>query len=302
MSNNTNEGLFQIRDLLSEAATFLTDAGIESPRLEAQILLAHQLQTDRTALLVREDEPVSPEEAEAFRALVRSRGAGEPLQYLTGGQEFMGRTFRCRPGVLVPRDDTGVLVEAVLEKFGDHSGWRDVADIGTGTGIIGITLKLERPALNIWCTDVSARALELARDNARQLGADVLVVESDLLNGFVQMGDRLDVVVSNPPYIRRSDMDGLPADVRREPALALDGGADGLVYVRRLAAGARDVLRPGGMLAVEIGWDQGEEVAEIFAQTGYNGIEVRSDWGGRDRVVLGMWGSSNDGEKNQGIE
>lgn len=282
MCNKGDHRLFQIKELLSEAAGFLRAAGIEEPRLEAGLLLAQVLEMERTRLLMEEDRIVEKEPEGIFRDLIRRRADGEPFQYLTGHKEFMGREFLVDSRVLIPRNDTAVLAEAVME----HTPRGILVDVCTGSGILAVTLKLSFPELDVYGLDLSEGALAVARENGRRLGAEVTWLKSDLLEGLPEV--RPDVVMANPPYIPTGDLEGLPGDVRREPAGALDGGEDGLFLYRRLVPQAAGILKNGGLLAVEIGYNQGEEVKDLFLQAGFAAVEIRKDYAGLSRVVLGV--------------
>jgi release factor glutamine methyltransferase len=240
------------------------------------VLVAHLAGRDRSWVLAHPDAP-GPE---GLDDLVARRAAGEPLAYLLGWREFAGHRFEVRPGVLVPRQETETLVEAVLDGPGGT-----VLDVGTGTGCLAVTIKLARPNWLVAAVDVSRTAVRLARANAQRLGAEVFVVRGDLLTAF--HGQRFAVIVSNPPYVRL-DAD-LPRDVRWEPPEALFAGPDGLGAYRRLAEQARGRLVPWGRLVVEIGDDMEAAVAEVFAGQGWTVQAVRPDLAGRPRAMtLGL--------------
>src|SRR5690606_35254694 len=228
-------------------------AGIDSPRLEAQILLAHALSCQRVQLYTAFDKPLGAGELATYRELVKRRLAGEPVAYLVGEQEFWSLPFRVDASVLIPRHDTETLIEVVLDEVGsrgERAAALRIADIATGSGAIAVTLAKELGAAAVVATDVSAQAAAVAASNAARHGV------ADRVD--VRVGDALeplageapfDVLVSNPPYVPSGDIAGLAAEVRAEPRLALDGGADGLTVLRRLVSGAGRHLAPGGLLA-----------------------------------------------------
>lgn len=280
-----------IKGVLSEAASFFAKRGIENAPLEAQVLLAHVLGWERARLLSRLNEPLDEESRQRFQILVRKRGEGYPLQYLTGHQEFMSLDFVVTPQVLIPRDDTEVLVQAALDLKGSFPGKANLVDVGTGSGIVAVALKKYWPEAQIFAVDISPEALAVARLNAQRHGADVHFFQGDLLQPFLAGGESstsFHLVVSNPPYIPSKILPTLQKEVTFEPKIALDGGEDGLKFYRRLVREAWQVLDPGGWLLVEIGWDQGERVKKLFAAQGYSAVQILPDWAGRSRVVKGQ--------------
>ena len=262
-------------------------AGIDSPRLAAQILLAHALGINRVQLYVQHDKPLGPDELGRYRELVRRRLGGEPVAYLTGGQEFWSLPLAVDPRVLVPRRDTETLVELILDQV-DRAAALRIADLGTGSGAIALALARELPHARLVATDRSADALAVAEDNAARLGraARGELREGDLY-GALAAGERFDVLASNPPYVASGDIDRLAPEVRREPRAALDGGPDGLDHLRRLVAGAAGhLVSPGGLLALEHGFDQGPAVrAEIDASSAFQPAATRADLAGQPRVT-----------------
>ena len=273
--------------LLEWTTRRFADAAIDSPRLAAQILLAHALGIDRVQLYVQHDKPLGPEELGRYRDLVRRRLAGEPVAYLTGRQEFWSLPLAVDPRVLVPRRDTETLVEVVLDRV-DRGAPLAIADIGTGSGAVALALARELPQARVVATDRSAEALAVAGENALRLG---MAERIELRDGdlFAALGaeERFDVVASNPPYVASGEIARLAPEVRREPSAALDGGADGLDLLRRLAAGAASHLAlPGGLLALEHGFDQGPAVRGFIDATGaFAPAETRADMAGQPRVT-----------------
>lgn len=276
-----------IRKVLTWTTQHFEKRQVDAPRLTAEILLSYVLKLSRVRLYVDLDRPLSKEELGAYRALIERRMAGEPTQYLTGVREFYNRAFKVDARVLIPRPETELLVEAALRMLPKDAPGRAL-DVCTGSGCIAISLAAERPQATVIATDLSPDACALAQENAQALGvADrVSVLQGDLF-APVPAGERFQVVVSNPPYIASEEIPGLSAEVRREPKLALDGGPDGLVAVRRVVTGARQWLEPGGLLAMEIGEDQGPAVLELLRAAGYADARVEKDLERRERMAFG---------------
>lgn len=274
--------------LLDWTTRRFADAGIDSPRLAAQILLAHALGIDRVQLYVQHDKPLGPDELGRYRELVKRRLAGEPVAYLTGHQEFWSTPLAVDARVLVPRRDTETLVEVVLDQV-DRSAALVIADIGTGSGAIALALARELPRAQVVATDRSAEALAVARANADrlQLSDRVSFREGDLFAALAA-GEHFDVIAANPPYIASAEIERLSPEVRREPRAALDGGPDGLDVLRRLVAGvAAHLVAPGGLVALEHGFDQGAQVRALIDATGaFQPAATRSDMGGQPRVTF----------------
>jgi release factor glutamine methyltransferase len=264
--------------------------GIESPRLEAELLLAQALGCDRLALILDRERLVEGDPLARFRALVQRRRKHEPVAYLRGEREFYGRSFRVDARVLVPRPDTETLVEVALRRTQARSMFARVLDLCTGSGNVAITLAKERPTWQVLGSDISADALLVARDNAVKLGAlwNVGFVLGDLFEA-VQPEAKFDLITANAPYIPSPEMEELSPDIRdHEPRLALDGGVDGLAVVRRIVQGAGARLSPGGLLALELAFDQSEAVTQLLQQHGFVQIETACDLGGRPRVVSAL--------------
>lgn len=266
--------------LLAEAVRALRAAGIDTPERDARRLLAHAagIPHDRVTLLLTED--LDEDRADAFRALVARRAAREPVSQILGRRDFFGLSFRVTRDTLDPRPETELLVEAALARPFEH-----ILDLGTGTGCILLSCLFNRPAARGLGVDISAAALDVARENAAALGLSdrVEFVQSDW---FAKVQGRFDLIVSNPPYIAQDEMAGLSPEVRDwEPHLALSPGGDGLGAYRAIAAGVGRFLAPGGRVLVEIGPTQARDVCAILADAGLYGIDVLRDLDGRDRVV-----------------
>lgn len=269
----------------------LAGAGIEEAALDARLLLEYVCGTDRNTLLAHGEREVSEKEYERYAALIAERGGHTPLQHLTGEQEFMGLTFIVNEKVLVPRQDTEVLVEEVLRNL--HDGMR-ILDMCTGSGCILLSLLQYSNDCAGTGVDVSAEALAVAWENYRRLQGqrpemNAYFIESDLFAG-IPKGEQYEIIVSNPPYIRTGVIETLMPEVREhEPLLALDGRGDGLYFYREITHQAGGYLSRGGMLFYEIGYDQAKEVCEIMKEEGFREIEVVKDFAGLDRVVYGNW-------------
>ncbi len=269
-------------EVVRRAAAYLERHGVESPRANAEALLMHVLGTTRAGLYARRDG-LTTAEARMFGRALCQRCRGTPLQHLTGEQQFRRLTLEVRPGVFVPRPETEVLVGAALEALGPVED-PVVVDVGTGTGAIALAIKDERPDAEVFATDISPEAVELARRNAARLGLDVRVFQGDLLSPLPEeLRGWVDLVISNPPYVTPAEYEDLPEDVKADPELALVGGPE--IY-ERLAAESLRWLRDGGILAVEIGAGRGREVAEAL-QRSFMDVKVLLDLAGRERVVLG---------------
>lgn len=269
------------RELLTEGKNALTVCKIEDAELDAWLLLEHISHMNRAAFFLRQQENASQEDICRYRDLIRQRGSHIPVQHLTGTQEFMGLEFLVSPDVLVPRQDTELLVEKLLPLVSGKS----ILDVCTGSGCIAISLAKLGVPRRVDATDLSGKALDIAGKNAKKLEADVTFYQGDLLENI---SEKYDIIVSNPPYIASKVVRGLMPEVREhEPLLALDGGADGLVLYRRLLEQVPPHLETDGIFAVEIGYDQGETVTELFVQHGFEEIECCQDLCGNDRVVMG---------------
>ena len=263
--------------------------GIESPRLDAELLVAHALGTTRIQLIVDAKRTLTEAELGRLRELVRRRRSREPIAYILGTREFWGRPFRVDARVLVPRPDTETLVEAALERTRGVSLSMRALDLCTGSGCVAISLARDRPTACVFAADLSEDALAVARDNAARLGAYNVAFRRGDLYDAVEGDARFDVVTANPPYVPSGEIATLQADVRDfEPRVALDGGEDGLATVKRVIAGAAPRLVPGGALAVEVGAGESAAAASLFAAAGFADVRVHLDYARIERVVSGV--------------
>jgi release factor glutamine methyltransferase len=273
---------------LRRASESLERAGVDSPRLTAEVLMAHVLGWERSCVLGHIQDPLTSGAYRKFLLLVQRRAAGEPLQYVTGKREFFGLSFRVTPAVLIPRPETELLVEKALELARSHGGAMRFADVGTGSGCIAISLAHEAPHAVGWATDVSQEALAVARENAIRLGVRERIgfVCGDLLECFPE-GSIFDLILSNPPYVAGQDMLDLPIVVRdHEPFQALFGGESGLDPCRRIIPQAAMRLVPGGRLLLEIGAGQAPEVAELAERARLTVDEIAADLQGISRCIV----------------
>lgn len=286
------------RELYEKGKSALATAGIDEAELDARLLLEFVCGTDRNTLLVHGDRDVTPQEEADYIMLLHKRESRYPLQQLTGVQNFMGLDFCVNEHVLIPRQDTEILVEEVLQNL--HDGMH-ILDMCTGSGCILISLLHYSNNCTGVGADISAEALEVAKQNAARLlegeirsipdmdGVhEIELIKSDL---FENITGQFDMIVSNPPYIQTSVIDTLMPEVRdHEPRLALDGSEDGLLFYRKIVQESVIYLKQGGMLFFEIGYDQGEAVSQLMEQSGFLEVRVIKDYGGLDRVVYGTRG------------
>ena len=273
----------RILEVINKTTPFFEKQGIESPRLTIELMLAHVLKKKRLALYLEFERDVDEATLEKLREMVKRRVAGEPLQYITGEAEFCGLKFMVDRRVLIPRPETELLVEAVAVRRP-----KVIVDIGTGSGCIVVALAKRLPEVEITAIDASAEALEVAQANANrhELEKRIRFLNSDLLENFPD-GQRVDAVVSNPPYIASGELARLPKEVRDfEPVQALIAGEDGLEVFRRLAKTARRVLSPSGFVALEIGAGQRAVVEELFGKENFAVTEVVKDLQGIERVIV----------------
>jgi release factor glutamine methyltransferase len=271
-------------EVVDRAADYLARHDVESSRETSEALLMYFLGTDRAGLYSRA-EGLDTRTAKLFGRALCQRCHGVPLQYLTGEQQFLDLVLGVAPGVFVPRPETEVLVERALEVL-DGAAAPVIVDIGTGTGAVALAMKRRRPDAVVYSTEVSSDAVAVARANASRHALDVQVLEGDLFAPLPpKLEGRVDMVVSNPPYVTEEEYEDLPEEVKAEPYEALVGGVD---VLRRLVEGSPIWLSPGGWLVVEIGAAQGEEVAGLLGDR-FEAVEVLPDLAGRDRVTRGRF-------------
>ena len=279
-----------VLQVLQNTADFFARKGIESPRLNIEHLLADALGKRRIDLYLEFDRTLSEEELVPLREKVQRRVDGEPLQYLLGSWDFFGRAFRTDQRALIPRPETEILVEIALKVIRAQPSSRNrLLDIGTGSGVLAITLALECPSLSVVGSDVSALALNLARENAEAQGLEHRIewIESDLLKSVT---GPFDFLVANLPYIPTAELPKLACEVQRDPQMALDGGTDGLAVIRRLVEDAPNVLTGDAFVILEVGFDQADRVADLMRAQKFRDISVENDYQGVRRFVTAWYG------------
>jgi release factor glutamine methyltransferase len=272
-----------VLEVLQATTAYFQQKKIDNARLNIEHLLAHVLGKTRMELYLEFDRPLGDKELDALRELVRRRAQGLPLQHLLGTVEFHGRTFASDARALIPRPETEQLVELILKL--DVPPEPRCVDVGTGSGVIALTLAAEWPAAKVQAVDSSAAALELARENAARLG---LTARVEFLPGTLlgPCAGPVDVIAANLPYIPTAEISGLAPEVQHDPASALDGGDDGLAVISACIVQAPAKLAPGGWLALEIGHDQAERVRSLVEQAGFSDIHAEKDYQGIARFVL----------------
>jgi len=278
---------------------------VENPRASAEILLAHLLKMRRIDLYVRYDQPLDGVEVQAFREAVSRRAAGEPAAYIVGTKEFYGMPLSVNRHVLIPRPETEHLVEAALKKAADlkvAAGSRlRILDLGTGSGAVILALAAAVPESLCVASDISFPALRTARENAKRHGLEARIrfVRGDWLSPFAETRTPFDIIVPNPPYVATAVLGDLQPEIRYEPRQALDGGPDGLNAVRRIVSAAHRLMRPGGALLLEIGYDQKAGAERLIRETGaYRNLAFLRDFSGWDRIVSMEKSSSQAGGLN----
>jgi len=277
-----------VLDVIKWTIARFTERRLETPRLDAEILVAHALGLSRVQLYVQHDRPLTPAELADIRELIKRRQAGASVAYVVGKKEFWGLELAVDARVLVPRPDTETLVEEGRARLDEQQGEDErIVDIGTGSGAVALALAKLRPSAALHAVDVSPDALAVARANAERLGLPVTFLEGDLTAPLAEQA-AFSLIVANLPYVPSGEMAGLAPEVRAEPALALDGGPDGLDLVRRLVAAAPALLRAGGALALEIGAGQADATAALLQAAGFQDVRRRRDLAGIERVVSGV--------------
>lgn len=271
-----------VRDIINKAQNTLEAAGIADSQVDSWLLAEFVFGITRAKYYANMQMTVDGKSAEKYNELVNQRAGHIPLQHLVGTQEFMGLTFKVNENVLIPRQDTELLVENVADCLGN--GKRTVLDMCTGSGCIAVSIDRLSKDSKVTAVDISEKALEVAQENNRFNNANVTFIQSDL---FTNVTGRYDIIVSNPPYIRTDEIPKLMEEVKsHEPIMALDGMEDGLYFYKKICNEASDYLNDNGKIFFEIGYDQGDDVSEILRQNRFCNIEVLKDLSGNDRVVI----------------
>ncbi|HEX4630916.1 MAG TPA: peptide chain release factor N(5)-glutamine methyltransferase [Chthoniobacterales bacterium] len=276
-----------VLELLQRTTGFFQKNGVESPRLNAEHLLAHILKRKRIELYLEFERELTETELAPLRDLVRRRGQGEPLQHLLGTVEFAGQTFLCDKRALVPRPETEQLVELLQSRIDNRES--RILDVGTGSGVIALSLAAKFPDAKVTATDLSDEALALARENAERLGltSRIEFFSGDLL---LPVNHVYDLIVANLPYVAAGDRATLSREVLHDPAVALFGGERGDEIVRKLIDEARSHLTTGGLLALEVGIGQADDLAALMAEKNYHDIKTERDYSGVIRFLFGRYG------------
>ena len=273
-----------IKQTLTKGTIMLKNSNIESPKLKARLLLQYILKKSRQYLIVYDNQEVDKKAQWEYFVNIEKLTKGMPLQHITHTQEFMKMDFYVDENVLIPRPDTEILVEETI-KIAQTMERPKILDLCTGSGAIAISLKKYIPSAQVYAVDISKKALEIAKKNAHRLEAEVKFIESNLFEKI--KNEKFDIIVSNPPYIKKSDINYLSQEVQNEPQIALDGGYDGLEFYRKISYQAIDYLKFGSYLCFEIGYDQKEEVLEILKGIEhYTKTYCKKDLCGNDRVVI----------------
>ena len=273
-----------IKQTLAKGMIILKSNNIDSPKLKARLLLQYVLKKTRQYLIVYDNEEVGKKEQWEYFVNIDKLAKGVPLQHITHTQEFMKMDFYVDENVLIPRPDTEILVEEVIN-IAKKMDKPKILDLCTGSGAIAISIAKNVPNAEVYAIDISEKALDIASKNAQRLEANVKFIKSDLFKNLKNM--KFDIIVSNPPYIKKEDIKFLSEDVQKEPQIALDGGFDGLDFYRKISKQAIDYLKFGSFLCFEIGYDQKEEVTEIIEKLEhYKGTYCKKDLCGNDRIII----------------
>lgn len=297
MLRDWRKSKMNIKELLNRSDHFLAKKGIESSRLDAEVLMADLLDMERINLYVKYDYPLKNNEINSYREMIKKRAQRIPVAYIIEKKEFMSLEFKIKAGVLIPRPETENLVESVIDYCQKNQlEQAQIIDVGTGSGAIAISLAHYLPESKVVGVDISAQALKLAQQNMKkhELAQRMNILKSDLLTEFIKRKIKeIDVIVSNPPYISQAEMRELPPEVKKEPETALAAGEDGLDYYRRLIPQAKKVLKKDGKLFLEIGYQQAAAVSDIF-DNNWSKIEIVKDYAAKDRIIAASFKGNSD--------
>ena len=280
----------KIKDIINYGVAMIKNT--ESPSLETQMMIAKVIEKDRLYIMLNLEEDIDESKVEIIKTMIDKRKDSYPLQYILGEREFWGMDFKVSEGVLIPRQDTEILIEETLKKLKDNKHKSNLKgfEIGVGSGIISITLLKEIETLTMIGVDINDKAIELTKANAlKHEVSDRLCILNSNLFEKINKENQFDFIISNPPYIETKVIDSLKEDIKKhEPKLALDGGEDGLDFYRAIIEQSKSYISPEGFIAFEIGYNQGEAVKKIFVENGYPNVTIAKDLAGFDRVVIGM--------------
>jgi len=294
-----NSQPWTILRLIRWTTDFLTDKGVPKARLDAEVMLASVLGLKRVDLYLNYDQPLNQEELAGFREMVRRRAKREPVAYIVGSKEFYGLELKVDPRVLIPRPETELMVDEAIRLVGEHwpapkeqeSAHINIVDLGTGSGAIALALASQLPMASIWALDVSASSLEVAGENAGRFedGARVRFMQSDLLTAVLDRADFFHLILANLPYVPRDFFSKMEPDVRNfEPGQALDGGEDGLKYIKKAVIQAGPLLLTGGGLLLEIWHTAAPQIRQLAAEHGFGEVRIIKDLTGYDRTAVLM--------------
>ena len=280
----------KIKDIINYGVAMIKNT--ESPSLETQMMIAKVIEKDRLYIMLNLEEDIDESKVEIIKTMIDKRKSSYPLQYILGEREFWGMDFKVSEGVLIPRQDTEILIEETLKKLKDNKHKSNLKgfEIGVGSGIISITLLKEIETLTMIGVDINDKAIELTKANAlKHEVSDRLCILNSNLFEKINKENQFDFIISNPPYIETKVIDSLKEDIKKhEPKLALDGGEDGLDFYRAIIEQSKSYISPEGFIAFEIGYNQAEAVKKIFVGNGYPNVTIAKDLAGFDRVVIGM--------------
>ena len=280
----------KIKDIINYGVAMIKNT--ESPSLETQMMIAKVIEKDRLYIMLNLEEDIDESKVEIIKTMIDKRKNSYPLQYILGEREFWGMDFKVSEGVLIPRQDTEILIEETLKKLKDNKHKSNLKgfEIGVGSGIISITLLKEIETLTMIGVDINDKAIELTKANAlkHEVNDRLCILKSNLFEK-INKENQFDFIISNPPYIETKVIDSLKEDIKKhEPKLALDGGEDGLDFYRAIIEQSKPYISPEGFIAFEIGYNQAEAVKKIFVENGYPNVTIAKDLAGFDRVVIGM--------------
>ncbi len=278
----------KIKEILKIGIDNLKENNIEEYNLKTKILLSSILNKPKEYIMIHEDDELEEKEEKEFFLKLEKLKNNEPIQYIINSQEFMGLDFFVDNNVLIPQSDTEILVQEVINIANKYNQKLDILDLCTGSGAIVVSLAKKIKNCNFWASDISKDALKIAKKNASNNGVIVSFIESDLFENFSKF-DKFDIIASNPPYIKTDVIKMLSEEVKKEPKIALDGGKDGLFFYRKIIKEAKKYLKNGGILALEIGYDQKDEVEKLFKENEYIEIYSKKDFAQNDRVVVGKY-------------